>query len=289
MNLLEQINYSTFFRDTKGFLLSLLDLYIKGSIHVSLAVTAFSYITVTLYQLHVPGALYLFIFTATVLSYNFTKYLVLFEKKRVLIRGKLKSIVGITVFALAGMVISLFLLDIKVLLFSLLPGLLTVAYALPVFHNSTSLRQIFGIKLLIIAAVWALVTVGLPYVAHYGASQNSLMIVTEGIQRLLFVMVLTLPFEIRDVEEDCRRLGTIPQIFGIKKTKLIGSGILLSVIVIEIFQSPGFTLSFLFFLLIVCVAGVLVWKSMVAQSKYFASFWVEGVPVVWAALLFVAL
>lgn len=289
MNLPEQDNYSAFSQNIKGLLISLFDLYIKGSLHVSLAVTAFSYITVLLYRLNVPAALYIFIFTATVLSYNFTKYLVLFENKTVLVRGRLKFIAVITVFALAGMVISLVLLDIHVLLFSLLPGLLTAAYALPVFQKGTNLRQVFGIKLLIIGTVWALVTVGLPFIAHFGANQDFSIMIVEGLQRLLFVMVITLPFDIRDVQADSRRLGTIPQIFGIKKTKLIGSGILLSVFLIEIFQSPVFTYSFWIFLLVLCVTGILVWKSMVVQPKYFASFWVEGIPVAWAALLILAI
>ena len=41
-------------------------------------------------------------------------------------------------------------------------------------------------------------------------------------QRFLFVFVLMLPFEIRDMKYDSLKLSTIPQQIGIIKTKAIG-------------------------------------------------------------------
>lgn len=267
-------------------MLQLFDFYIKSSFHVSLAVTAFAYITSS--SIHVPGsfALYLFIFCSTLLSYNFTKYLVLFQKNTVSAARLIPKIIAVSAFALAGVIWSTFHLNLWVLTAALIFGLITLAYGLPVFQRGKSLRRVYGVKIFIIAFVWAGVTVLLPILSQESPSFQSPEVAAEFTQRLLYVIALTLPFDIRDLHFDTPGLGTIPQLVGVKRTKLMGFLLLLPVLILELIHNSVNSASFLVLFVIVLLTGTAVWQSVKVQPPYFASFWVEGLPIFWAILLF---
>ena len=97
----------------------------------------------------------------------------------------------------------------------------------------------------------------------------------------MIVLVLTLPFEIRDLKYDVKSLGTIPQKLGILNTKILGTAILVSTLILEIVKTEReFSYTGSLFFLGVLLVGAL-WASRKEQSTYFASFWVEGIPLVW--------
>ena len=52
-------------------------------------------------------------------------------------------------------------------------------------------------------------------------------ILITALQRFLYVLVLMLPFEIRDLNFDSLKLATIPQKIGVKQTKIVGLFLLL--------------------------------------------------------------
>lgn len=265
----------------------LFDLYIKSSLHVALAVTAFAFITIHQFQLDHNPALYSFIFCSTVVSYNLTKYLTLTESDSIRLTPLLKCIGIITGCALVAMVSTLFYLKTEIILAAILLGVVTAGYALPVSENRKNLRHVYGIKILIIAFVWAAVTVGLPFINH-GADYTGITpadMVLVGFQRFIFVAVLVLPFDIRDLRNDAPGLGTIPQIAGVKQTKRIGILLLITCLLIEVLQYPVLSNSFFILLFICVITALMVQRSMDTQSAYFASFRVEGIPIFWAFLL----
>ena len=107
------------------------------------------------------------------------------------------------------------------------------------------------------------------------------------VQRIFIVIVLMLPFEIRDLDEDQVHLSTIPQKIGIKNTKIIGFALLGDSILLEFFKhqlSQNILLTACF---IGVLSAVLLAKSQKQQGRYYASFWVESIPVF--ALLFVVI
>ena len=260
-------------------------MYIKSSLHVALAVISFSLVTVFKFDLQIPTTLLFFTFFSTVVAYNFTKYLSLLDRRHLTMNPSLNAIAIITFIFFVCTIISTFYLDRVTLFVAAIPALLTAAYALPLFRSGTNLRHVYGAKLFIIGIVWALVTVGLPFAAHQGELPALSALFTEGFQRLLFVMVLTLPFDIRDIQTDMDQLGTIPQIFGIRTTRTIGLVTLTIVLLIEIVQAHSFHSGFAVFLLMVGTTALLIHKSMTIRSPFFASFWVEGIPILWAFLL----
>ena len=105
------------------------------------------------------------------------------------------------------------------------------------------------------------------------------------IQRFVFVIAYTIPFEIRDLKYDSLNLKTMPQVFGIKKTKKIALFLLSLFTLINLWLSPIILNYLISDLLIALIAGYLIWISRKNQTKYFASFWVESIPLIWLIII----
>jgi 4-hydroxybenzoate polyprenyltransferase len=104
------------------------------------------------------------------------------------------------------------------------------------------------------------------------------------VQRFLIVVVLILPFDIRDVKYDAISLQTIPLKIGIEKTKKLGLTLLVFSLILEyLFASELMvkTPFMIFFFLLI----MFLMRAKVDQSKYYSSFWVESLPIVWWLLL----
>jgi len=174
-------------------------------------------------------------------------------------------------------------LSVNVLVATGILGLLTLLYALPVFGNSRNLRSLAGIKIFVIAMVWAVTTVLLPVInAQQLLNQPVLM---DFFQRFCMVVVLTLPFEIRDLIYDSDSLETIPQRIGVRKTRIFGVVLSILICVIEIFQRQFRGYSLLALFLVCVIIGIFLLGSRERQSKYYASFWVESIPIMYLGIL----
>jgi hypothetical protein len=112
-------------------------------------------------------------------------------------------------------------------------------------------------------------------------------IVLTGVQRFLFVIMLMLPFEIRDLQFDSLKLYTIPQRLGLTGTKVLGIVLGLVMFSLEFFKSEMNFTSVLIFLSIDIITILLIVFSKENQGKYFSSFWVEGVPILWLFLILI--
>ena len=103
-------------------------------------------------------------------------------------------------------------------------ALISIAYSLPLLPfrgERVSLRNIPGLKLILIALVWSLSTTLLPIV-------NSPAILSDGTlwilltQRLLFFMAIAIPFDVRDIYQDSiYSLKTIAVVLGKQKSQNI--------------------------------------------------------------------
>ena len=98
---------------------------------------------------------------------------------------------------------------------------------------------------------------------------------------VVFVVILMLPFEIRDLQYDSLKLATIPQQIGIKNTKLIGVFIGIVFFFLEFFKDKLEAEQILITLIITVVALLFLVFSKAKQGTYYCSFWVEGIPIVW--------
>jgi len=253
------------------------DLYINSSTHVATAVVCFAAISMVNYGLYISWELLAFIFSSSITGYNFVKYAGIARFDHSSLTGNLRFIQVFSLFNFVAMIILAFKLPFMVLLVAGVLGVFTLLYALPVLGDRRNLRSLAGLKIFVIAVVWAGTTVLLP-VYNAGEALN-LSIFVDMLQRVGLVIVLILPFEIRDLKYDSRSLETIPQQLGVMNTKLLGLSIILVISLLEILQENRWTVDLQNFLLVCTIIAAFLWASKERQSKYFASFWVEAIPV----------
>lgn len=261
---------------------NLFNLYIDSSIHVALAACGFVGVSVLEFDLSISNELLGFIFFGTITGYNFVKYAEVAKLKHRSLDSHLRTIQVFSFFCFLALGYYLFQLPLKTLVITGGFAALTFFYAIP-FLSFKKLRSLVGMKIIIVALVWAGVTLIIPLVNENVILTNSIWI--SFFQRMLFVLVLTLPFEIRDLKYDKLALGTLPQRVGVKKTKIIGSLLLMVILIIEFLKSVidwNYAISFM---LICGVMAMFLFISEKNQTKYFASFWVENIPMLWFIML----
>lgn len=142
------------------------------------------------------------------------------------------------------------------------------------------LRSIPVLKVFLIAYVWSSMSSFLPAVIANDdifTSANILLFVAH----LLFIISITLPFDIRDFEEDnLEDIVTFPQLIGIVPTKLLAMFCL--IIFTLIIQSivggwyvPIFSL----------VVGILILNSSSNKKDYYYTFYLDGTIIIyWIAI-----
>jgi hypothetical protein len=263
--------------------------YLNASIHVALAVYALTWITLIQFELEYDENVLYFVFFATITGYNFVKYFGVAKFHHRSLAGWLKVIQVFSFVAFIAMSYYAFQLEIKTLLCLSLFGLITFLYAIPLipmhyFRDSQkNLREIGGLKVYVIALVWTFTTVLLPLIDNE-ITLNTDVVITSA-QRLVFVIVLMLPFEIRDLNYDSLKLATIPQKIGIKKTKIIGVFLLMVFFLLEYFKDELTGNKILSVLIILFLTLLSVIFSNKNQSKYYSAFWVESLPIIWLIIL----
>ena len=263
--------------------------YLNASIHVALAVYALTWITLIQFGLEYDENVLYFAFFATITGYNFVKYFGVAKFHHRSLANWLKVIQVFSFVAFIAMSYYTLQLEIKTLLYLSVFGLITFLYAIPLipmryFRDSQkNLREIGGLKVYVIALVWTFTTVFLPLIDN-GITLNTDVVIT-GAQRFVFVIVLMLPFEIRDLNYDSLKLATIPQKIGIKKTKIIGVFLLMLFFLLEYFKDELTGNKILSVLITLFITLLFVIFSNKNQSKYYSAFWVESLPVIWLIIL----
>lgn len=269
----------------------LFDFYINASIHVALAVYALSWITLKQFAIQYDEAILYFIFYATITGYNFVKYfgIAKFHHRSLTTALKVIQMFSLICFVLLCYYASL--LSIKPLFYIVCFGVITFLYAIPFLpkrmylDSQQNLRDISGLKVYVIALVWAGVTVFLPLINNNVTVEGDVYI--TALQRFIFVIVLMLPFEIRDLKYDSLKLSTIPQKIGVKRTKIIGVLLLLLFFLLAFFKDELIASQLIENAVVLVLTAFFVVFSNKKRSQYYSSFFVESIPILW--LLFVLL
>lgn len=144
-----------------------------------------------------------------------------------------------------------FFLPRQVQLALVIPGLISILYGLPLLAKRVRLRDISIIKIFLIAGVWACTSSVLP-AANAGIALASGEVVALFIGQFCFILAITLPFDIKDLDIDAiSKVRTIPYYLG---------------------KELSYTLSFV---LLVAAAGILQYHQTVIMHQSPGA----GVPV----------
>ncbi|WP_439128487.1 hypothetical protein [Polaribacter sp.] len=257
--------------------------YINASIHVALAVYAFLKITEQYFGLPNQENLNYFIFFGTITGYNFVKYAGVAKLHHRSLTNNLKVIQVFSFICFVAMCYFMYFVPFKTLLFSIPFVVLTILYAIPFlsgFHKN--LRQVSYLKIIVVALVWTGFTVLIPIINSEQSINYNLFLLS--LQRFLIVVVLILPFDIRDVKYDAISLQTIPKKIGLEKTKRLGLAFMLFALLIEYAINAGdvYKNAFMIFFFLILV---FLMRAKINQSKYYSAVWVESLPIIWWLLL----
>ena len=261
----------------------LFNFYIKASIHVALAVLCFAHLTSFYLNNPLDKNLSFFLFFATIPSYNFIKYGVE-ARKFLIVQNSYQQKIQIGSFiSFAIACYFAYFLSFETYKCLLVLGVLIAFYALPIFPADRNLRSLGTVKVIIVGLVWTGATLFLPLLETGHNISSDVYI--EGVQRFLVILVLMIPFEIRDLHSDYPELKTLPQRFGVYQTRIIGVSMALLFYAVTFLKGTVTEIEWVSKGILLVVLLLLMVRTPEKQTKYFASFWVEAIPIFWIGTL----
>ena len=217
---------------------------IKSNIWVSVSVSFFTYETLILCtESNLKESLFLcgFVFCSTLLIYNFQR-LYKFQNsnqdsptKTWFLKNK-RLIICVCIISAIGTSVSAFTLNPEsIILLSVLFffSLFYVVKILPFKGGKIALREVPYFKLFLISFVWTMVIVTLPIV-QFGSFLSLKELTLFGFEKGLFILALTIPFDIRDLKYDKPFIKTLPQSIGIFPSIIISNIALVLAIILSI-------------------------------------------------------
>jgi len=171
---------------------------------------------------------------------------------------------------------SYFRLPVSMRLRLLIPGILALFYHLRPARTIISLRNTGMLKIGVISAVWAAIVTWVPM----GDNFSLFWKLVWFMHAFLFVLLWTVPFDIRDLSLDEGDLKTIPLVFREKTFSRI-------LVPWSLYMGLSIFLAFRFSVSagIVFLAGGGMLLAAVYYARrfrhryFFTAFWVEGIPV----------
>lgn len=280
-----------------------LDFLLFSNVFISLGALAQGLVTHHLLGFSPSWIVLAFLFFSTLLTYNFSiliqhpKNPETSEYRRVRwIFRNYKLNLFITAIATLAIIPLFFMLSFKSQMLNVFLGVLSLGYAMPIFKSKTNkkfgLRNIPAVKLFLIALVWALSSVMIPYF-ELQQSQNIQLDFSDllilNLKRFLFLAAITIPFDIRDMFQDKMvALKTIPVIFGEKKAYLFCQVMLLTyMVLLFFFRNRGFDSDFFGLGLTAVLTGWLIFKSKWKKNGYYYFFYLDGTLVLQYVMILV--
>ena len=263
------------------FLKSLFRFYINSSIHVALAVVALSVLTLLDYKISLNLDLLSFVFFGTVTGYNFVKYAPVAKLHHRSLTNQLKQIQFFSFLCFIGLGVSVFFMTYEVLYICCVLGILILLYAIPIYKKN--LRETALLKVFIIAVIWTSVSFVLPFIQenNFKVYQNQMWWIA-CVERFTWVVLLMIPFEIRDLRFDKAHIKTLVSVFGVLNVKIISILVLVAWSAHKVVNSNYQNL--VFYLIVYLTLGLFILMSKKVQKPYFASFWVEALPIFWVMI-----
>ena len=261
---------------------AIFDFYLDASIHVAVAVISMAGVPFHLLGSSSDVNLMGFIFFSVIVCYNFIKYGVEAYKYLIVSNAYHKIIQLFSFVSFAFAVYFLLQLNRDIWIATTILGVLSALYAVPLLPSANNLRNLAGLKIYIVAFVWAGFSVLLPVLDAKMTLDWDFAV--TFIQRMLLVLILILPFEIRDLQWDDKSLRTLPQVLGIKNATRLGIGLILIFFLMTFLKDEIHQNEIPLRLILSAVLVFILISKKRMQSKYFVMFWVEAIPIFWFSL-----
>lgn len=270
-----------------------IDLLLFSNIFIALCAVAQGLVTYQLLKVEPDIYVLGLLFSSTLALYNFSIFLSKPKNHEDSISARVgwilshyRLLITISIIAVFSIIpISLFLSTSSKILLSTL-ALISLAYYLPLFSiqdKKISLRNIPGIKLFLIASVWALSCVLIP-ILEMEDNQKIAVTLNDTIlliaKRFLFFAAIAVPFDIRDLYQDkFYELKTIPVLFGERWALLICQGFLGTYLILLFLFKEQFDSNFFGLTLSTLLTGWLIFKSNWEKNEYYYFLFLDGTMI----------
>lgn len=243
-------------------------------------------------QLSIPNPFWygLFVFSSTLLTYNFQRFIkstqtvphttnhilwVLSHKKELYLIG-----LGSTFLTLYSF-LQIFHWNIVSILILIISLIISILYVFKI--KSKSLRDTPYLKIHLIAFIWVVALGIFELVNEQIFEIEKWMFV---LVHYLYVLAVTIPFDIRDLKYDDQKKRTIPQVIGVKKSKVMSICLLLFYTFLAIYFQPNLFLN-LFFQVSILITLFLIFGIKITRNEFYYSGLIEGsILIVGLSLLF---
>lgn len=249
-----------------------------------------------------------FVFFATLFLYNFHRVYKMRANTVVGLQDRHRWVISnrmlfysVFVLSAVGLAITTFaFLSFETILLLLPVAVVSFGYSLPVFrwkNKRSRLRDIPGLKIILISFVLAWVTLLIPFFYYDLVSMSErdfyyfsyAQLGLGMLVRMLFIFAITVPFDIRDMDYDREQnVRTIPVVLGVRKSKAIALmalvvHIILVLLLVDLYG--GYWKTGLALIASAVVAAIAIILTQKKRSEYFFTFLVEGTMVVQALLV----
>ena len=198
-----------------------------------------------------------------------------------------RLMVTLTIVSILALAPLFFLVSFSSKILLIFLAILSFSYGLPLFSigdKKFGLRNIPGLKLLLITLVWTMSIVLLPVLEAQATHLATISLRDTTIliaKRFLFIGALAIPFDIRDLFED-KQLGlkTIAVAWGEKNAYLFCQALLVGyMILLFLFRNKGFDTDFFALALSIVLTGWLIFRSKWEKNEYYYFFFLDGVLI----------
>ena len=194
---------------------------------ISLGAALFTLLFYRIYDLHPDYETIAMVGCLTFVAYNFQRIIKAklaessgeiegIERLEWIIKYQ-KVIIGMT--AIAAIVgLYFFGLNFKIIIELGIVGVFSFFYVVKIPLLNIRLREIPGAKIILISLSYAVCCALIP--ASGNEVEYQTLVLSFGVA-FFFILAITIPFDIRDIHFDSKKIKTIPQVFGITGGKII--------------------------------------------------------------------
>lgn len=193
-----------------------------------------------------------------------------------------RLIIFLSLLALLALVPLALRLSIESLILLAFISLLALSYNSPILkigNTRYGLRNIPGAKLFIIASVWACSCVWIPIMelksqGIFVSGMDTFFLVSK---RFLFILAITLPFDIRDLYQDRQfHLKTIPVLIGKKNSLILCQFLLFTYLILLFLFSPTINHMALALTLTTGITSFLIFNTQLKRNEYYYFLFLDG-------------
>ena len=177
----------------------------------------------------------------------------------------------------------------QLLIWMLPGGFIAVGYVLPVILGKKRLRDLGWTKIIMIGWSWAWLTSFVPL--YYLAKEPLFMVSVMTLERIFFIIAITIPFEIRDMQVD-KSVGlmTLPEKFGKRNTTLLVWSLCIGIVLLSYVAAYHyFNDAYFITMVIISICILFIYRhSSKTQDTYFFGGLTDGLMIL-ALLLHIGL